>query len=369
MNKQRSSKTFLLGLLITQCFLFVASTGETQSLPKIQKTSDGWDTLSSLSETDSQGLNSNITKVNNLSKANFLLNWVEYQYPGMFPSGPVTQYMAQPEAFYRTYSTGVLLGTHRDHIYLSDQQSRLTDYGAVDDWLTVAQSPNSGELLLGYVFSTIYLDRDSGEGDCGTGPWSDPYCTSLKIWWKMNLEAFALTPVLIIPDGENRWVITNMGSIAEKYGVSLPDSATLGTYKEMLLDPSVTNPECTVTQFQGADFSFQVMGTRENGLTELILSANPIESAQGACMQAGFAYETTYLLNGWAAALSGDPTDLRVILNDTFKNGPGQYSFNNTIDTNPSPQNRDHVSVELGFQCTDSISGSGVHEPIPCPWE
>lgn len=369
MEKPRSFQLFLFGLLMTQCFLFSAGTGDAQELPEIYDPPGSGNAVSFLSETDSETSNSNITKLNNRSKANFLLNWAECRFPGLFPSGPVTQYMTQPEAFYRAYSTGVLLGTHQDHIYLLDQQSQLTDHGAVDDWLAVAQDPNAAEVMFGYVYSSISLDRDPGQGDCGTGPWADPYCTSLKIWWKMQLEAFAMSPVLIIPDGENRWVITNLGAVAEKYGVSLPDSSNLGSYQSMLVDPSVTNPECTVTQFEGADFSFQVMGTRENGLTELIISSNAIESGAGHCMQAAFAWETTYLLNGWAAGLSGDPTDLRVELNDTFMNAPGQYTFINTTDTNPSPQNRDHVRVELGFHCTDSISGSGVQESIPCPWE
>lgn len=139
----------------------------------------------------------------------------------------------------------------------------------------------------------------------------------------------------------------------------------------MVIDPSITNPECTVTQFTGADFSFQVMGTREQGLTELIISSNPVEYTEGHCMEAAFAYETTYLLNGWAAGLSGDPTDLRVELNDTFMDGPGQYTFTRTTDTNPSPENRDHVSVELGFQCTSALfdGSGGTLQIVPCPWE
>ncbi len=369
MEKQRLFYLFLFGLLMTPCLLFSAGTGVAQDLSESHDPLGDCNAISSPSENESQASNNNITKLNDCSKANFLLNWAEYKFPGLFPSGPVTQYMTQPEAFYRAYSTNVLLGTHRDHIYLLDQQSQLTDYGVVDDWVAIAQDPNAGEVMFGYVFSSISLDRDPGQGDCGIGPWADPYCTSLKIWWKMQLKAFAMSPVLIIPDGENRWVITNLGAVAEKYSVSLPDSSDLGTYQYMFLDPSVTNPECTVAQFEGADFSFQVMGTRENGLTELIISSNAIESTAGNCMQAAFAYETTYLLNGWAAGLSGDPMDLRVELNDTFMNAPGQYTFINTIDTNPSPENRDHVRVELGFYCTDSISGPGVHESIPCPWE
>ena len=369
MKKRRSFSLFRFGLMMTLCLFFSAGTGAARDLPKTQGPLFNWHPACFLSQNDSQEANSNIAKLNNRSKTNFLLNWAEHLYPQLFPSGPVTQYMAQLKAFYREYTTDVLLGTYKDHVYLRDQQSNLKDQGSVDDLLAIAQGPNSGEVLYGYVYSSISLDREPGQGDCGSGPWADPYCSSLKIWWKMQLQAFARSPVLIIPDGQNRWVITNSASVAEKYGMSLPDSSTLGTYQSMLLDPSVTNPECIVNQFTGADFSFQVMGTRENGLTELILSANPVESTQGTCMQAAFAYETTALLNGWAAGLSGDPTDLRVELNDTFKDSPGQYTFINTIQTNPSPENRDHVRVELGLLCTDSLDSRGLPQAIPCPWE
>ncbi|MFO7598759.1 MAG: hypothetical protein R6X27_02990 [Candidatus Desulfacyla sp.] len=288
-------------------------------------------------------------------------------YPELFPPGPLTEYVAHLDCFLRQYPNR-LLGTYQDHVYMVDPQSQLIDFGAVDYWLPIAQDPKAGSVLFGYVYSSISLDREPGTGDCGTGAWADPNCISIKIWWKLQLQAFASSPVLIIPDGTDRWVITNLGSVAQKYGVSLPDASTLGTYQSMTLDPSVTNPECIVSKFEGADFSFQVMGTRENGLTELIISSNPVESTQGTCMQAAFAYDTTWLLNGWAAALSGDATDLRIQLNDTFKDSPGQYTFINTVNTNPSPNNRDRVRVELGFLCTSS-TGEGGLQTVPCPWE
>lgn len=369
MKALRSFYLLIFGLLMAPCLPFVTGTVNAQGLPQFRDSPVTHNAVSLLPDNKIQETGSNIAMLNNRSKANFILNWGEYLYPGLFPLGPATQYMAHLDVFYRAYSTGLLLGTYQDHVYLVDQESQLTDCGAVDDLLTMAQSPNAGQVFFGYVYSSISLDRDPGQGNCGTGPWADPNCIDIKIWWKMQLEAYALSPVLIIPDGENRWVITNMGSVGEKYGVSLPDSSNLGEYTSMLLDPSVTHPECTVFKFEGADFSFQIMGTRENGLTELILSSNAIESTEGTCMQAAFAYDTTWLLNGWAAGLSGDPTDLRVELNDTFMDSPGQYTFSRNTDTNPSPENRDHVSVELGFLCTESITGSGVSQTIPCPWE
>ncbi len=363
MEKLRSLRFCLFGLLVAACLLFFTGTGEAR------EPGNGDDPISFYSEMNSEVADRNIKTAGTLSKANFVLNWAEYKFPLLFPPGPVTQYSLNPDVFYRTYPTGFILGAYLDHLYLVDQQSQLIDCGPLDWWVDYALETNAGEVFLGYVYSSVSVDRKPGMGDCGAGPWSDPYCSTLKIWWKMKVEGSALTPVVIIPDGENRWVITNMVSVGEKYGVTLPASNNLGKFQSMLMDPSVTNPECIVTQFSGADFSFQVMGTRENGMTELILSANPVEATQGRCMQTSFAYETTCLLNGWAAGLSGDPIDLRVELNDTFMVIPGQYTFVRTTDTNPSPENRDHVRAELDFFCTDSIQSGVQPQNIPCPWE
>jgi len=221
-------------------------------------------------------------------------------------------------------------------------------------------------LAFGYLYSSVKLDRTAGNGDCGIDPWFSPDCTmGVKIWWDLHMEAYAATPLVIIPDGANRWVISNHSDVASKYGLQL--SPATGVYRSISINPGLTNPECSAT-IEGSPFDFQVMGTRAEGLTELILSANPVEHIQGSCMQAGFDWETTHLLFGWAAALSGVPTNLRVQLNDTFKETTGQYTFKNSVDTNPSPQNRDHVVVELGLLCTQSAA-AGDAAPAACPWE
>jgi len=224
--------------------------------------------------------------------------------------------------------------------------------------------PADSELTYGYVYSVVTLDRKAGSGDCGVDPWYSSDCSVMKIWWDMHIQAYASAPVLIIPDGQERWVITNNEDTTGKYGVSLPGG---GEYRSIMMNPSVTNPECS-GEIEGKPFHFQVMGTRENAFTELILSANPVEHAWGSCMQAGFDWESSHLLFGWAEALSGNPTDLRVELNDTFRELPGQYAFSREIDTNPSPEKRDHVKAELGFICTGSAVGETT-APVPCPWE
>jgi len=225
--------------------------------------------------------------------------------------------------------------------------------------------PADGEVTYGYVYSVVTLDRKAGQGDCGIDPWYSPDCSVMAIWWDMHLQAFASTHVIIIPDGQERWVITNHEDVASKYGIQLAGGS--GEYQTITFDPAVTNPECS-GEIEGKPFHFQVMGTRENGFTELILSADPVEHAWGSCMQAGFDWETSHLLYGWAEAISGNPTDLRVEMGDSFRELPGQYTFLREIDTNPSPEKRDHVKAELGFLCTGDTT-SGTAAPAPCPWE
>lgn len=38
------------------------------------------------------------------------------------------------------------------------------------------------------------------------------------------------------------------------------------------------------------------------------------------------------------------------------------------MDTNPSPENRDHVTATLVFSCIEK-ENEGVYKPVACPWE
>ncbi len=222
--------------------------------------------------------------------------------------------------------------------------------------------------VIGVVFAEVELDRTPGNGDCGIDPWYSPDCSSIKLWWGLNLRATAQSVVLIIPDGDQRWVVSNHGDVTAKYNINLNDflSTNGGTYQDLAIDFSPA-PECS-GEIEGTDFHFQVMGTRQDGNLELILSANPEEFVQGACAGTGFQYTTSHLLYGWAAALSGDPLDLSFDMNDTFRQQPGHYLAEISVDTNPSPENRDRVESHLEFMCIGSQPAS-VLEPVPCPWE
>ncbi len=230
-------------------------------------------------------------------------------------------------------------------------------------------SGDASEVMTGVVTVEVQLDRTPGIGDCGVEPWYSSDCTmDIKYWWGLHAKASASAPVLIVPDGQDRWVITSDQSVAAKYGVPLESYSPFdGRYLEISVDPKTTNPECSAS-IEGQDFDFEVMGAREEGVTELIFSANPVEHVWGSCGQAGFDWETESLRYGWAAAMLRDPSNLSFQMNETFHSAPGTYRFEVTTDVNPSPENRDHVTVSIEFLCMGQ-EAANVLAPTACPWE
>jgi hypothetical protein len=222
-----------------------------------------------------------------------------------------------------------------------------------------------------FVSADVTLDREMGLGDCGVDPWRSEACQNIAPtkWWGQHLEAHALAPVVVVPDGEQRWVITNQPETVKKVGYDAADFEVMqASYRGATIDFSIT-PECS-GEIEGKDFHFQIMGTYEDGQIALILSANPQEHIWGECAGTPFEQHPTHLLYGWAAAMSGDPHDLTGVLieSDRLTSQPGTYSHTFTTDTNPSPENRDHVEADLDFQCVESLEGS-VKTPAACPWE
>lgn len=232
-------------------------------------------------------------------------------------------------------------------------------------------SVDASEMMTGVVIVEVQLDRTPGLGDCGIEPWYSSDCTmNTKYWWGLHAKASASAPVLIVADGQDRWVITSDRDAAAKYGINLDDhdySPFDGRYLEISIDPKATNPECSAS-IEGQDFSFEVMGAREEGVAELIFSANPVEHIWGSCGQAGFDWETEYLRYAWAAAMLRDPSNLSFQMNETFHSAPGTYQFNVAMDVNPSPENRDHVTVSIEFLCM-AQEAANVLAPSACPWE
>jgi hypothetical protein len=240
---------------------------------------------------------------------------------------------------------------------------------------TSQQTQNNTEALAqavtGVVDIEVRLDRKPGIGDCGIEPWYAPDCAmNMKMWWELHARAIASTPVLIVPDGRERWVVTSLNEAAAKYGINLDDydyTPYVGKYAQISINPAATNPECSAS-ISGSDFNFQVMGAREEGVTQLILSTNPSEHIEGSCGQAAFNWDTQYLLYGFAAALNRAPEDLVFQMNETFHSDVGTYDYEVELDTNPSPEKRDHVRANLRFTCMGKESAQ-VMAPTACPWE
>lgn len=230
---------------------------------------------------------------------------------------------------------------------------------------------DSSEVMTGAVIVEIQLDRTAGLGDCGVEPWYSSDCTmNTKYWWGLHAKASASAPVLIVADGQDRWVLTSDRDAAAQYGIDLDEydySPYDGKYLEISIDPKTTNPECSAS-IEGGEFDFEVMGAREEGVTELIFSSNPLEHIRGSCGQAGFDWETEYLRYAWAAAMLRDPSNLSFQMNETFHTAPGDYQFEVTTDVNPSPENRDHVTVSIQLLCLARESAQ-VMSPSACPWE
>jgi len=224
----------------------------------------------------------------------------------------------------------------------------------------------AGEPVLGAVASSARLTRTPGDGSCGIEPWRPEACTLGVTWWGLQLSASAHTKVLVIPDGEDRWVITNHPDVVSRYGYDPADFRPSTRYREAAIE--FVLPECEGTISVEDDFNFQVMGTYEDGQIELILSADPQEHIEGHCGVAGFAYDLNNLLYGWAVALSGDPFDLTGTLTEADLTAAGEYRREYVVDTNPSPENRDHVTATLEFMCMEK-EREGVYRPIACPWK
>lgn len=236
-----------------------------------------------------------------------------------------------------------------------------------DQQENVSANPGSGEAVLGMVYATIELLREGGMGNCGVSPWLSSDCSEPKIWWGLDLSAAVNTYVLIIPDGNNRWVVTNQADVVSRYdfsGISF-DQAN-GYYQNAAIDFSST-PGCA-GEITGQAFSLPVMGTVENGDIELILSAAPHEIIEGACSGVSIHQDITVLMYGWAAALSGDPLDMTARMSASDRtNETGVYSHTYAVNTNPSPQNRDQAIVTLELWCVEKVSGGA--NPVACPWE
>jgi len=222
------------------------------------------------------------------------------------------------------------------------------------------------EATLGIIGMGSTLIRDSGEGNCGIAPWNNN-CTTYKVWWGLNLKIAISGYVLIIPDGENRWVISNNSDVVSKYPQyqKFFNLKNNGQFTKTVLDFGQFSSDCDGS-LTADPFSTQIIGVRVYDNLKLIFSSQAKEKLSGACGTTNFNYETTHMNYGIAAALSGNPEDMTAIMGPEDLNAAGSYVHKYTIDTNPSPQNRDHVTANIWFTCTEVIDNT--ENQVQCPW-
>jgi len=217
--------------------------------------------------------------------------------------------------------------------------------------------------------------RDGGQGTCGEQPWAQD-CTTYRLWWGQTLRAAFHAELVVIPDGENRWVITNNEDVLKNYS-NLPLS--LETYNDirsgsyLLAIPTIdfgSTMGCSgAIKMSAKNFNTQVMGVARDGYVKLVMFPQAVETITGTCGTIVLNQETTTWRWAVSAALAGDPEDMTVILGyEEFIPAGTEQPFSSyekyiKKDVNPSPQNRDHAEVTLLLNCKDK---DGVY--TDCPW-
>lgn len=221
---------------------------------------------------------------------------------------------------------------------------------------------SSAGSFIGQVYVDVLVNRQDGEGTCAAPPWGvdhidggDFSCPPPMYWFGQRLHATALQMVSIMPVSDGSWQITS----------NKPGG---GTYQEVKMW-SDGNRVCEPASAEGKPFSFSAEGGAADGKIALELSTRPMEIAQWTCdNNNSYTRETTLLLIDWAMAMTGDYTDLSLLLEKTDRHAPGFYRHIYTLDTNASPENRDHVEATVEFSCLKEVE-KGVRETTPCPWE
>jgi len=225
-----------------------------------------------------------------------------------------------------------------------------------------AEDSGASGSVLGEVYIEVHVSRSDGEGSCGTPPWGvdhiqggDFSCPPPKYWFGYDLKSTAHQLLQITPQGQQNWLIS---------GAQAGD----GTYQQES-HWSDGNRVCWPVSIEGSTFEFNVEGRYTNGQIEPIeldMTANPVERSQWQCDQGNsYERETTLLLIDWALAMSGDYTNLSAQLRSTY-NGWVRQTY--TLDTNPSPEPRDHVEVVVDFTCLEEVE-SDTYKQRACPWE
>ncbi len=214
------------------------------------------------------------------------------------------------------------------------------------------------------IIAEIFLEgtvaRDDGEGTCGTAPWGvdhiaggDFSCIPPKYWFGYQFEITAHQQVYLVPQGEG-WVFQ-------------PRSSGGGAYQQATAW-SDGNRVCKPDSIQAAPFDFTVSGAAADGEIVIDITTNPFETASWVCTN-GHSYkrETTFVQIDMGMALSGIYDDLSVLLTEANRISEARYQKTFELDTNPSPNPRDHVKALLTFSCM-TIQDENTLVESACPW-
>ncbi len=213
----------------------------------------------------------------------------------------------------------------------------------------------------GQIFVEVQVQRSDGVGSCGSPPWGvdhinggDFTCVPPKYWYGYDLAANLIKNVEITSAGDGTWTITGIEGGGGSY-----NKAAHWSDGERVCSPVSTTGEI---------FEFDAEGTYQDGTIELSFTTLPVETSNWVC-DGGHSYvrETTLLLIDWSIATTGDYTSLYVTLDGTDQVRTGEYEHEYSADTNPSPENRDHVTAKVYFECLDTSKNPAT--PVACPWE
>jgi hypothetical protein len=253
--------------------------------------------------------------------------------------------------------TDVSTGASSDKIYTAD-----TNSGFYNQNVTVHKNT---EITFARVKIDSEVTRLGGPGNCGIEPWSKG-CTTSRDWWGMQLDVDMTEYVALIPDGVDRWVITNQEDVIKDYYPNADLSQPVANYSKNAL--TYTTNGCSLS-ISGSTQRLLVMGERTNENITLILSPQATERIVGNCSGAPV-NQTGLTIWQWATAavLSGNPLDMTATISESEVTDGGYiHRFSGT--TNPSPDNRD--TVEDGAVILECISktDSGTWQPALCPWQ
>lgn len=259
-------------------------------------------------------------------------------------------------------------------IVIPDSQSQFESDSNNDNEENTGASNISGEVFGGVVFIKTDLDRQMGEGTCGIEPWKPTNCkdTGPAQWWGTQLSAVITNIVLIIPSSSDTWTITNNTDVVSEYLDNFLDvDITMfnqrdGFYQSARVDPSISLG-CTATE-TGNRFGMNINGEHSKDQTSFTMVADPSETRSGDCNGVSFNYTLHNLLYGMSVALSGDPSDLSAIMSEAdYQENEKLYRRTFVVSTNPSPENRDNVTVTMEFFCAKLIKDGA--NSTDCPWK